>query len=317
MNNYNKSAKQRIEIDILKQYYSESAAQFNRDQDAMQLMLNKSEREKQEATKKFQLISRNFDSTNNYQITQENNTLFKTAKYAINGFENQPLNQESQHYFQQELPYSTTKVQVVKRQPSVQTVIVKNQKELQEESKIYFLEENNIIHSQSIINIMNDLNYHRRVQTSQDKQSEIESIKPKPYKTEGQSASVSFTKEIQKNYEPQSLEQQHEPIHHIEFNKKEQIKEEKIDLQIDDLLEEIQGLVDNSSKNQVQSLVSSKLKQQTERNQIQLVLDRGENFQPVQLLNTQIILQDSKVLDNRIKDENLENLDRLIFELCN
>lgn len=32
---------------------------------------------------------------------------------------------------------------------------------------------------------MNDLNYHRRVQTSLDKVSEIESIKPKPYKTEG------------------------------------------------------------------------------------------------------------------------------------
>lgn len=50
-------------------------------------MLNKSEREKQGATKKFQLISRNINSTNDYQITQENKTLFKTAKYAINGFE--------------------------------------------------------------------------------------------------------------------------------------------------------------------------------------------------------------------------------------
>ncbi|CAD8152546.1 unnamed protein product [Paramecium octaurelia] len=314
MNNYNKSAKQRIEIDILKQYYSESQAQFTRDLDAMQLMLNKSEREKQEASKRIQLISRNFTSSNDYQITQENNTLFKTAKYALTGYEPQSLNQESSYYFQQELPYTTTKVHETKKEPTVQTVIVKNSKGLQDESKIYFQEENNM-HSQSIINIMNDLDYHRRVHTGQDRVSEMESIKPKPYKTEGQSASVSFTRELQKN-EPLLLEQQYEPIHHIEFNRQEQMQEDKIDLQIDDLLEEIQGLVGNASKNPEQTLVSSKLKEQTERNKIALVVDRGENFQPVTLVNTQIILQDSKVLNSRVKDENLENLDKLISELC-
>ncbi|CAD8108463.1 unnamed protein product [Paramecium sonneborni] len=317
MNNYDKSAKQRIAIDILKQYYSESSTQFNRELDSMQLRLDQSEREKQEAMKQFHLLSRNLNYNNeslDYHITQQNNRLFKTAKYALNGYETQSLNQESQYL--QELPYISTNVAKPKKEPSVQTVIIKGSKVMDEQSKIFFQEENNI-HSQSIINIMNDLSFHRRVQTTQDRPAQVvEIVKSKPYKTEGQSASVSFTKEIQKN-EPLLLEQQYERINHIEFNQKEQInKDEKIDIKIDDLLQEIQDLVGNGSKNLEQTLISQKLKNQTERNNIQLVLDKGENFKPVSLLNTQIILKESKLLDSRVKEENLNNLDKLILDLC-
>ena len=46
-----------------------------------------------------------------------------------------------------------------------------------------------------------------------------------------------------------------------------------------------------------------------------LVPDKGNSFKPVHFVKDQIVVPDSNILDKNVKD--LDNLDKLISDLCN
>ncbi|CAK83708.1 unnamed protein product (macronuclear) [Paramecium tetraurelia] len=326
---YNFQGNQKLEIDNLKLGYQFEQRLYQREYDSVKMMLAQSEKEKQQATQKYNLLNQKYqekkiidildEQSLQSQIKNDGTRLFKAAKYAILGLERKQD--------EVELPNKTEKVtdKSLTSDPKIQTFQAQDsqinaQFSEDEQSKIYQSKDDRN-YSQSLINFMNELDYERAIYTTQERLPDYDQIPSKQIKSQGQSATVSFMQKNQPKHKisTESKIQQLDDNAYFHFTDDTSRTEQKIniDQQIETLLDDIQGIVARTSKQPEQTLITHKLKLQNEKPQKVNPVQQIPNFHPVNLAFNQTKQEQQstkRVADN---SKQIDNLDQLILDLCN
>ncbi|CAD8115828.1 unnamed protein product [Paramecium primaurelia] len=326
---YNFQPNQKLEIDGLKLGHQFEQRLYQREYDSMKMMLAQSEKEKQQATQKYNLLNQKYqekkiidildEQSLQSQIKNDGTRLFKAAKYAILGLERKLDDIE--------LPNKTEKItdKSLTNDPKIQTFQAQDsqinaQFTEEEQSKIYQSKEDRN-YSQSLINFINELDEERIIYTTQERLPNYEQIPSKQIKTQGQSVTVSFLQNNQpknKNLTDTKLKQLDDNAYfHFtdDTSRTEQIF--NIDQQLETLLDDIQGLVTRTSKQPEQTLITHKLRLQNEKTQKPPPIQRIPNFQPVNFVQNQTKQEEQSIQRVIDSSKQIDNLDQLILDLCN
>ncbi|CAD8127590.1 unnamed protein product [Paramecium sonneborni] len=327
---YNNLVNHKLEIEGLKFVYQHEQRLCEREYDSVKMILAQSEKEKQQARQKYHLLNQKYQEKKIIDILDEQSLqskikndgtrLFKTAKYAILGLE------RKQDEF--ELPNKTEKIQTEKSQtadPQIQTFQAYdsqiNAKFLEDEQSRIYQSEDEKNYSQSLINFINDFENERKIYTTQERVPDYTDIPQKQIKSQGQSATITFTyKEQPENQiSAQSQEKQigENAYFHFHQNTSRTDMDNNIDQQLEILLDDIQGIVDKNTKQAQQTLITHKLRLQNERPQKTINFQRKANFHPVNFVQNS--LQQEEPLTKRAinNSKQVDNLDQLILDLCN
>ncbi|CAD8212762.1 unnamed protein product [Paramecium pentaurelia] len=326
---YNFQPNQKLEIDGLKLGHQFEQRLYQREYDSMKMMLVQSEKEKQQATQKYNLLNQKYqekkiidildEQSLQSQIKNDGTRLFKAAKYAILGLERK--------LDEIELPNKTEKItdKSLTNDPKIQTFQAQDsqinaQFTEEEQSKIYQSKEDRN-YSQSLINFMNELDEERIIYTTQERLPNYEQIPSKQIKTQGQSVTVSFLQNNQpknKNSTDTKLKQLNDNAYfHFTDDTSRTEQMFNIDQQLETLLDDIQGLVTRTSKQPEQTLITHKLRLQNEKTQKPTPIQRIPNFQPVNFAQNQTKQEEQSIQRVIDSSKQIDNLDQLILDLCN